>query len=245
MSFTSPRTWVYGETVTEAQLNEQIRDNQNAMWVGTTAGDMDFYTSNSGKSRIGIGNVGDVLTVNSSTVPAWAAGGMSLISGTTFAGTVAGGGTTTFSDIDQTYSHLKVICSLDCGGTNGQLHIIANNDLTKTNYETNLVHFYNDTTTLQSNGNSSYAGLFLGAVFGFPSYYPASIEFTIMNYSNNSMYKFCTQNPTGYYTSSRHLLISSCLYKDNSPITSLSFSFIANNITTILPGSKISIYGIR
>lgn len=63
MSFTTPRTWVYGETVTEAQLNEQLRDNMNALWTGTTAGDMDYYTSNTTKTRLagGTANAGVVL----------------------------------------------------------------------------------------------------------------------------------------------------------------------------------------
>lgn len=63
MSFTTPRTWTYGETVTEAQLNEQLRDNMNALWTGTTAGDMDYYTSNATKTRLagGTANAGVVL----------------------------------------------------------------------------------------------------------------------------------------------------------------------------------------
>lgn len=31
MAWTSPRTWVAGELVTEGNLNEQIRDNQNIL----------------------------------------------------------------------------------------------------------------------------------------------------------------------------------------------------------------------
>jgi hypothetical protein len=31
MAWTSPRTWVAGELVTEANLNEQLRDNQNVL----------------------------------------------------------------------------------------------------------------------------------------------------------------------------------------------------------------------
>ena len=31
MGWTTPRTWVTGEVVTAAQLNEQIRDNENAL----------------------------------------------------------------------------------------------------------------------------------------------------------------------------------------------------------------------
>ena len=41
---------------------------------GTTAVDLDYYTSGTAKARIGIGTVGQVLTVNSgATAPEWAA----------------------------------------------------------------------------------------------------------------------------------------------------------------------------
>ena len=52
MAFTTPRTWTYGETVTEAQFNEQLRDNMNALWVGQAAGDIDYYTSSTTKTRL-------------------------------------------------------------------------------------------------------------------------------------------------------------------------------------------------
>ena len=63
MAYTTPRTWTYGETVTEAQFNEQIRDNFNALWVGTTAGDMDYYTSSTTKARLagGTANAGKFI----------------------------------------------------------------------------------------------------------------------------------------------------------------------------------------
>lgn len=76
MSWTTPRTWVMGETVTAAILNLAIRDNLNALWTGTTNGDIEYYTSGTSKSRLGIGSSGQVLSVVSG-VPAWAdAGGV-------------------------------------------------------------------------------------------------------------------------------------------------------------------------
>lgn len=75
MAFTTPRTWTYGETVTEAQFNEQLRDNFNAVWVGTTAGDIDYYTSNTTKARLagGTANAGKYLRMDSGgTAPEWA-----------------------------------------------------------------------------------------------------------------------------------------------------------------------------
>jgi len=58
--------------VTVSMMNQQIRDNGNAIWVGTTAGDMDYYTGATGKARLPIGTAGQVLTVNpGATAPLW------------------------------------------------------------------------------------------------------------------------------------------------------------------------------
>jgi len=65
------RTWVTGEIVTASQLNEQIRDNGNATWVGTTPGDMDYYSASDAKTRIPIGTAGQGLKVIGG-IPAWA-----------------------------------------------------------------------------------------------------------------------------------------------------------------------------
>lgn len=64
------RTWSTGEIVTAAQLNEQIRDNGNAIWVGQAPGDMDYYSAADAKSRLGIGTETQVLKVVNG-VPAW------------------------------------------------------------------------------------------------------------------------------------------------------------------------------
>jgi hypothetical protein len=70
MAKTTYRTWITGETVTAAQLNEQIRDNGNASWVGTTKGDIDYYNSATQKIRLPIGSTNQFLTVIGG-VPVW------------------------------------------------------------------------------------------------------------------------------------------------------------------------------
>lgn len=70
MAKSAYRTWTVGEIVTAAMLNEQIRDNGNEIWQGTTAGDMDYYTDATHKTRIPIGAENSTLTVVSG-VPAW------------------------------------------------------------------------------------------------------------------------------------------------------------------------------
>jgi len=98
MSLTTFRTWIYGELVTVSMMNQQIRDNGNAIWVGTTAGDMDYYTGATGKTRIPIGTAGQVLNVNSgATAPEWKTLGACCIaknSGDQTFTSSGGGGTT-------------------------------------------------------------------------------------------------------------------------------------------------------
>lgn len=70
MAKTNYRTWTTGEIVTAVMLNEQIKDNGNAIWVGTTAGDMDYYTSATEKARIAKGTEGQSLK-SIAGVPTW------------------------------------------------------------------------------------------------------------------------------------------------------------------------------
>jgi len=70
MVYTPPRDWVPAASVLASQLNEQVRDNENAIWTGTTAGDMDYYSSATQKSRIAIGAAGKSL-VSTGTAPEW------------------------------------------------------------------------------------------------------------------------------------------------------------------------------
>jgi hypothetical protein len=51
-------------------MNEQIRDNGNAIWVGTAAGSMDYYTGATGKAELPIGSEGQSLIV-ASGIPGW------------------------------------------------------------------------------------------------------------------------------------------------------------------------------
>lgn len=72
MAYTSGFTAVTSATFTAAQYNTNVRDNFTAIWVGTTAGDIDYYTSSTTKARIAIGGSGAILRV-ASGIPAWLA----------------------------------------------------------------------------------------------------------------------------------------------------------------------------
>lgn len=84
-------------------LGSSVDTTVKALNPGTTAGDLDYYTSSTAKSRIGIGTSGQVLAV-SSGVPAWttiSSGGMTSIA----SGTLSGA-TVTLSSIPSTYKAL-------------------------------------------------------------------------------------------------------------------------------------------
>lgn len=77
MAYTTHPTVVTGQTWTAAAHNLYIKDNFDAIWQGTAAGDMDYYTSPTAKMRIGIGSPGQVMTVNpAGTAPVWGGAGL-------------------------------------------------------------------------------------------------------------------------------------------------------------------------
>ena len=97
MSLTTFRSWIYGELVTVSMMNQQIRDNGNAIWVGTTAGDMDYYTGATTKVRLPIGTAGQILKVNAgATAPEW---GTPKISGSFTVASISSLAETAWTDI--------------------------------------------------------------------------------------------------------------------------------------------------
>ena len=75
-----PRTWVQGELVTAAMMNEQIRDSVLALYPYTATGDLAYAgTGATELARLAIGEAGQVLKVNSAgSAPEWGAGGIKL-----------------------------------------------------------------------------------------------------------------------------------------------------------------------
>ena len=73
MAYNNSFTAVTGATYTAAQYNTYVRDNFTAIWVGTTAGDLNYYSSSSAKARLAIGTAGQVL-MSSGSAPTWVSG---------------------------------------------------------------------------------------------------------------------------------------------------------------------------
>jgi hypothetical protein len=132
-----------------------------ALSPGTTAGDLDYYTSGTAKARLGIGTAGQVLQVNSgATAPEWAApaGGTDTWTLLNTGGTaLTGAATITVSGITSS----KLFIQIDGASSVNALSFIGlrfNADSTN-NYNQSLSAYevngsynknawYNDTTTL-------------------------------------------------------------------------------------------------
>lgn len=72
MAYTAVPTVATGDTWTATQHNTYLRDNMSAIWAGTAAGEMDYYTSATTKSNISAPASYALLSHNGST-PSWAA----------------------------------------------------------------------------------------------------------------------------------------------------------------------------
>ena len=72
MAYTAPYTFTALELLTAAKMNA-IQANITALWVGTTAGDDDYYTSSSAKARRAIGTNGQISMV-AGGVKTWQSG---------------------------------------------------------------------------------------------------------------------------------------------------------------------------
>ena len=68
-------TAVTGATFTAAQFNTNVRDNLNAIWVGTTAGDIDYYSGATTKARLAKPAALSMLTNDAAGAIAWATNG--------------------------------------------------------------------------------------------------------------------------------------------------------------------------
>jgi len=128
-----------GDLWTAANQNTYLRDNMAAIWVGTTAGDVDYYTGAANKSRLAVGTGGQVNTVNDgATAPEWE-GGLKLIEEQLLGAPAA---SFDFLTIPQYYMHLKIIYQGrgDLAANTDPVYLRFNND-SGNNYDTeaNLV----------------------------------------------------------------------------------------------------------
>ena len=116
-----------GDLWTAANQNTYLRDNMSSIWVGTTAGDVDYYTGAAAKSRLAIGTGGQVQTVNDgATAPEWA-GGLKLIEEILLGAPAA---SFDFTAIPQYFTHLKIMYQArgDRAAASDNVYMTFNND---------------------------------------------------------------------------------------------------------------------
>lgn len=73
MAFDNSYTAVTGATYAASDYNTYTKGNFTAVWVGTTAGDVEYYTSSTAKARIAKGTAKQAFMMKSdASAPEWA-----------------------------------------------------------------------------------------------------------------------------------------------------------------------------
>ena len=102
MAWTTPRTWVTGETVTAALMNAHVRDNfrETSPFTVTTAGDLSYAdAANSMNSRLGIGSAGKHPGIYRFSAPVGVVF-RPLVGDTCYLGSSSGGTITSFQPLN-------------------------------------------------------------------------------------------------------------------------------------------------
>jgi hypothetical protein len=139
-------------------LADAIDDTVKDLNPGTTAGDIDYYTSSTAKARLGIGTAGQVLAVNSgATAPEWttpaAAGGMTLIA----TATPSAATSVSFTSIPTTYKELILVAdSVFQSAGGGSWGVRLNNDSGTNYYE--KIAAQSSTSIVNGSGSATYFG---------------------------------------------------------------------------------------
>jgi hypothetical protein len=206
-------------------LGSSVDTTVKALSPGTTAGDVDYYTSSTAKARLAIGTTGQVLTV-AGGVPSWAtssSGGMTLLSTTSLSGT-----STTVSSISGSYTDLMVIVE---GVTMGsaKLQIQANGSATDSwsgGYDIYPNQVYN-----------SGAGQVTDT-----SWTATSSVLIIYQYAGTTYKKNGAYNTTLTGLANNGFAVGSYGYNSTSAISSIK---ITNNAATTFTAGQVKIYGVK
>jgi hypothetical protein len=121
-------------------LGSSVDTTVKALSPGTTAGDIDYYTTSTAKARVAIGTAGQVLTVNSgATAPQWSTpgtGGFNWTLVNSPSGTaLTGASSITVSGITNANRLMVIIDRASCAAGNRDIEFRINND-TGNNYFT-------------------------------------------------------------------------------------------------------------
>lgn len=217
-------------------LGSSVDTTVKALSPGTTAGDVDYYTSSTAKARLAIGTTGQVLTV-SGGVPSWAtssSGGMTLLSTTTLTGATA-----TISSISQSYNSLMVVMYGVTAAGNGKMRIAPNSNTTGSS--SIRISVDNSSFTITS-GTVPAGYIELGATGWDGTNANNSTTLIIDNYTSSTNYK-----PISSYGYAKNSSGSDSTWSvsgsfiSNTAISSLQFSQAGGNLSA----GTVLLYGVK
>lgn len=206
-------------------------------------GDLIVGTGADTFSRLAVGTNGHTIVADSSEATGlkWAApaaGGMTLLSTTTLSGT-----STLISSVNQGYNSLLIIIKkIDISsGTNAYVRIEPNSTANETAY----ANVYSTTSTIQTQGDSTFAGMILA-----PSQLAASNTnnawaLEIYDYASTNSYKPFNLTGTSvvHSTNAVQTINSSGAHRSNTEIT--EFRVYSGNASSSFNGGTVLIYGVK
>lgn len=218
-------------------LGSSVDTSVKALSPGTTAGDLDYYTTSTAKARLGIGTAGQVLTVNGGgTAPSWAtsaSGGMTLISTTTLTGA-----SITLSSIPATYNDLRVVVRNFLPATDSvEFDYRFNADATASRHQT--------IETFGGAGTTTFSRSYAKAAETVDNTVGTNlIVIDFPDYANTTSWKLAytyavTVDPTT--TTSFKPFLSMSAYNQTAAISSLSFLPGSGNFTS----GTVLLYGVK
>jgi len=154
--------------------------------------------------------------------------------------------TVSFNNIDQSYTDLIVVASIQTTAATGYLSTIQfNGDTTSGLYSTTILTG-NGSSTDTSVRTSSKNYLQTASYGSVPSStqsntYDSEI-WHIMNYSSSNTYKTCLGRVGSLDASTPGINLTSGLWRNFNPITSITFGMTSGNLAA---GTTVSIYGLR
>ena len=240
---TSTTSSVLAATPTAVKSAYDLADAAIAKTTVTTAGDV-IYRNATVPTRLGIGTVGQVLTVNSgATAPEWAtpaaSGGMTLINtgGTTLSGT-----SNTISSIPSTYKHLLVVINgAYASGGSGSSYTLRMNGDTGSNYAWGRVTSFNTSPPA-----SDFA---VGTSIALGFRYGSSAAFDSANFTNIWIYNYTNAAPIGMRGQTKGTDGTpnfTPFFNDVDGVYNATAAISSVTLTTdnALTGGKIYVYGV-
>ena len=216
-------------------LGSSVDTSVKALSPGTTAGDIDYYTTSTAKARLGIGSTGQVLTV-AGGVPSWAtasSGGMTLLSTTTLSGA-----STTISSISGSYTNLQIyVYGMTGNGGDSQFRLWFNGD-TGGGYMAGVV-FGGSGVATGSTADRIY--VYQNATLRTNA--TNAVAINMSNYSNTSgrkpvsIYGYCIKTGTA-----DSVVNQAGYFQGTAAVTSVSFDYGGTNT---FAGGTVLIYGVK